>query len=102
MIRRPPRSTLFPYTTLFRPPTAASPDDPAPSNQSSHQGSTSLPSSPRSDLHTLRPCVQSGSSGSRSFQNYSQTRKSHLLTPVTLLSRMPSSPSTTSPDDPAP
>src|SRR5947208_7923285 len=26
MIRRPPRSTLFPYTTLFR-----SPDDPAPS-----------------------------------------------------------------------
>src|SRR3712207_7813699 len=24
MIRRPPRSTLFPYTTLFRSPTAAS------------------------------------------------------------------------------
>src|SRR5216683_5725366 len=33
MIRRPPRSTLFPYTTLFRsPPTAAgtSPPDPSP------------------------------------------------------------------------
>src|SRR5258708_37073704 len=28
MIRRPPRSTLFPYTTLFRSPTAAAP--PAP------------------------------------------------------------------------
>src|SRR5260370_19969119 len=27
MIRRPPRSTLFPYTTLFR-----SPDDPASTN----------------------------------------------------------------------
>src|SRR5260370_10907382 len=25
MIRRPPRSTLFPYTTLFRSPTARSP-----------------------------------------------------------------------------
>src|SRR3989475_3020525 len=25
MIRRPPRSTLFPYTTLFRSPTIASP-----------------------------------------------------------------------------
>src|SRR5260370_17571477 len=25
MIRRPPRSTLFPYTTLFRSPTAANP-----------------------------------------------------------------------------
>src|SRR2546428_10389488 len=39
MIRRPPRSTLFPYTTLFRsqktlrlssnPPTTTRPDDPA-------------------------------------------------------------------------
>src|SRR3712207_7063125 len=30
MIRRPPRSTLFPYTTLFRPaPVARSPADPA-------------------------------------------------------------------------
>src|SRR2546421_6959121 len=28
MIRRPPRSTLFPYTTLFRSPTAS----PVPSN----------------------------------------------------------------------
>src|SRR2546430_7424083 len=32
MIRRPPRSTLFPYTTLFRSPTsrAAEPSPPAP------------------------------------------------------------------------
>src|SRR5256885_4369646 len=35
MIRRPPRSTLFPYTTLFRSITPRPHDDPA--------GSTSLP-----------------------------------------------------------
>src|SRR3712207_8552912 len=28
MIRRPPRSTLFPYTTLFRSETEATPDSP--------------------------------------------------------------------------
>src|SRR2546425_7905983 len=27
MIRRPPRSTLFPYTTLFRSPKATTPDE---------------------------------------------------------------------------
>src|SRR2546429_1353141 len=27
MIRRPPRSTLFPYTTLFRSPNTTNPDD---------------------------------------------------------------------------
>src|SRR5256885_8351536 len=30
MIRRPPRSTLFPYTTLFRSPSAASRKPPSP------------------------------------------------------------------------
>src|SRR3989449_5934584 len=30
MIRRPPRSTLFPYTTLFRSPAATTPPSPAP------------------------------------------------------------------------
>src|SRR3712207_7884859 len=30
MIRRPPRSTLFPYTTLFRSATTASPSSPRP------------------------------------------------------------------------
>src|SRR5690349_22595675 len=30
MIRRPPRSTLFPYTTLFRSPTTAPASFPAP------------------------------------------------------------------------
>src|SRR3989442_10065238 len=47
MIRRPPRSTLFPYTTLFR------------SNSLSHwrlhfyhRPSVALPSAPRSEEHT--------------------------------------------------
>src|SRR2546430_7728694 len=31
MIRRPPRSTLFPYTTLFRSPPPAAPASKAPS-----------------------------------------------------------------------
>src|SRR3712207_9092859 len=30
MIRRPPRSTLFPYTTLFRSTLVATPDQPEP------------------------------------------------------------------------
>src|SRR5258706_7048575 len=30
MIRRPPRSTLFPYTTLFRSPSASSPASSSP------------------------------------------------------------------------
>src|SRR2546429_2720558 len=34
MIRRPPRSTLFPYTTLFRSISAAPRPSPAPSNTS--------------------------------------------------------------------
>src|SRR2546428_9154469 len=34
MIRRPPRSTLFPYTTLFRSPNTCPPRGPAVLNQS--------------------------------------------------------------------
>src|SRR5260370_13240403 len=34
MIRRPPRSTLFPYTTLFR----SCPSDPSPSSRKSKRG----------------------------------------------------------------
>src|SRR2546425_9670652 len=60
MIRRPPRSTLFPYTTLFRSPPAPvrparqRPPSPAcsalPLNQSScHRGSSSRT---RSEEHT--------------------------------------------------
>src|SRR5690606_41207814 len=47
MIRRPPRSTLFPYTTLFRsPPTSAG-------GTSTSRGCwAATPRSPRSEEHT--------------------------------------------------
>src|SRR2546425_7785252 len=39
MIRRPPRSTLFPYTTLFRSPPVQRPDPPKPgADLSEHPG----------------------------------------------------------------
>src|SRR3712207_8673549 len=53
MIRRPPRSTLFPYTTLFRSANqpailAASPRSTA---ASTHRGSPSKPTTPRGTAH---------------------------------------------------
>src|SRR3712207_6994877 len=53
MIRRPPRSTLFPYTTLFR-------STPSPSAvPSAHDGGTTrsplTPSTPSPRISTLRP-----------------------------------------------
>src|SRR6266567_6268434 len=45
MIRRPPRSTLFPYTTLFRPSPRASPCAPASAGRP-------RPRSRRSEEHT--------------------------------------------------
>src|SRR6266550_6255164 len=47
MIRRPPRSTLFPYTTLFRSRTGW-----ACRNASSSPGTTTFTPSPRSEEHT--------------------------------------------------
>src|SRR3972149_5286419 len=47
MIRRPPRSTLFPYTTLFR-----STGSVTPTGRGAHIVATRLPSAPRSEEHT--------------------------------------------------
>src|SRR2546430_6099910 len=47
MIRRPPRSTLFPYTTLFRSPDAG---DRVPGAQSGDGGRTRRPAPRRGDL----------------------------------------------------
>src|SRR2546425_5980801 len=59
MIRRPPRSTLFPYTTLFRSRPAASSPSPPPGRSprrrsSSPAARTAPPASPRarSEEHT--------------------------------------------------
>src|SRR5713226_10337973 len=46
MIRRPPRSTLFPYTTLFRPGRARDPRPP------SRRESSLSPACARSEEHT--------------------------------------------------
>src|SRR2546430_7310942 len=50
MIRRPPRSTLFPYTTLFRSPTLVSGSCPSPASSASLR--RLAPPSRRSEEHT--------------------------------------------------
>src|SRR5690349_23694372 len=54
MIRRPPRSTLFPYTTLFRSPSAPEANEPKMLNRPT-SASAIMPmfaESPRSEEHT--------------------------------------------------
>src|SRR3712207_7282944 len=58
MIRRPPRSTLFPYTTLFRSPSAGFPR----SHQSCHKRKHTICNCGG----TIPPCSRSSSSRSRS------------------------------------
>src|SRR5438874_8839340 len=54
MIRRPPRSTLFPYTTLFRSPPAVlhRPGDPRGPQRADRPAAPALRSGPRSEEHT--------------------------------------------------
>src|SRR2546425_5241672 len=56
MIRRPPRSTLFPYTPLFRPPGASDHAPPPHQNASGDRASRALqrlaPGHVRSEEHT--------------------------------------------------
>src|SRR5690554_8033626 len=55
MIRRPPRSTLFPYTTLFRSParsTRSASSSSAGAGPSSPDRPSSPPWAPRSEEHT--------------------------------------------------
>src|SRR2546430_8924872 len=54
MIRRPPRSTLFPYTTLFRSRSGSRRRTPAPSSRATRGGTTSRGTSTpmRSEEHT--------------------------------------------------
>src|SRR2546425_4531330 len=51
MIRRPPRSTLFPYTTLFRSPIAS----PASASHSAPRSAASLPASTSTRTCCSRP-----------------------------------------------
>src|SRR5437868_13255324 len=54
MIRRPPRSTLFPYTTLFRSarPSGARPREPARAPRRTRSGPTGPGRRGRSEEHT--------------------------------------------------
>src|SRR5688572_30912873 len=55
MLRRPPRSTLFPYTTLFRSPRTSSPPSAANSPYSGFSRRTSdTPTRPPSKKRTFR------------------------------------------------
>src|SRR5690242_21432512 len=54
MVRRPPRSTLFPYTTLFRSHRAAGRDEPAlpdVGRRARSRRAPALDASPRADRH---------------------------------------------------
>src|SRR5712675_2687361 len=52
MIRRPPRSTLFPYTTLFRPRATRPPGGCHRRSRRPGSWSTCQPNWPRSEEHT--------------------------------------------------
>src|SRR5256885_11405877 len=56
MIRRPPRSTLFPYTTLFRSPSRLPPGPPSREGTKDHDvdGEVELPARAASVLDEIR------------------------------------------------
>src|SRR5690349_22747335 len=52
MIPPPPRSTLFPYTTLFRSPSGSSRGEAPPASARTRPGGTRRSCGPRSEEHT--------------------------------------------------
>src|SRR2546430_15969417 len=65
MIRRPPRSTLFPYTTLFRSPTPTPSPTPSPTATPAQCGASQLSSplsGPLSSTTTFTWTAQTGAS----------------------------------------
>src|SRR3712207_7797421 len=80
MIRRPPRSTLFPYTTLFR---------------SERPGSPQLPSRPRPGLSTRAPSPPRSSSAAtgRSEEHTSELQSRQYLVCRLLLEKKKPPPS---------
>src|SRR3712207_8053148 len=71
MIRRPPRSTLFPYTTLFRSPTCSRPGRPREIG----------PRRGRDRPHLLDPAHPTGHPGlpTRSEEHTSELQSRHYL-----------------------
>src|SRR2546430_10181585 len=102
MIRRPPRSTLFPYTTLFRSCSSSIPwisPPPAPRNTApsapncpkspplptpSSSASVAIPPTPRSEEHTSELQSQSNLVCRLLLEKKkSQDIQHHVITPVT-------------------
>src|SRR2546422_4510771 len=65
MIRRPPRSTLFPYTTLFR----------SPSFYGWQLDSTERPNKLPGCTRTRRPVVMTGAAGSIGITTWRRTKR---------------------------
>src|SRR2546430_13399433 len=90
MIRRPPRSTLFPYTTLFRsPPTRRTTGPQIPSERATREGdkpghysetTLTVKATPRSEEHTSELQSQSNLVCRLLLEN-----KQPLIRPITLL-----------------
>src|SRR5258708_25176840 len=77
MIRRPPRSTLFPYTTLFRSPTSA-------------PGSSPFSTTPRATASATTDVLQSQSTATPSTEigERSEEHTSELQSPDHLVCRL--------------
>src|SRR5690348_17489803 len=78
MIRRPPRSTLFPYTTLFR-----SGRDRSSSRRRAASGPRSATSQPSSETARRTPAKRDGEESPRSEEHTSE-----LQSPVHLVCRL--------------
>src|SRR5256885_10010281 len=81
MIRRPPRSTLFPYTTLFRSSSTVGPTGPPPS---SHPGTRHAPRSSGAHhgfyqgLGAASPAADAGPGGTADRKS-TRLNSSHLV-----------------------
>src|SRR3712207_8042961 len=83
MIRRPPRSTLFPYTTLFRSPPGSGGDTTAPSASGPTVDFTAEPGSEINfanwPLYIDKGKLPNGEKGYPSLYEFEQDRKSTRL-----------------------
>src|SRR3712207_8221393 len=84
MIRRPPRSTLFPYTTLFRSPSGGGPGSASDTNPTCRKQPCSIGSSRPRPATSQRfgaasPCSQHPSSWARSEEHTSELQSRHYF-----------------------
>src|SRR3712207_8423758 len=81
MIRRPPRSTLFPYTTLFRSAGAkkAKKDDPAPTSAPAAAPATASASALESTTASASPPAEANDRLPRSEEHTSELQSRQYL-----------------------